>query len=201
MFTFRFRILYILLLFLGAPAVHASFRDGLVALHQGEIDRGFNILDAIESNDPDFLDALVEQQKVLYMRGEWQKFFGRAVFYRKKYLATPQSAKLFYRSRMIALELMGLIKHCQWSVAQKLAKQALLMGKAVGARELQEIEETITLFGLTEAFPALSSVQADSNKPAIVFDRELLWPIESIELKNIDHPRELRLIVTNRCSS
>lgn len=181
-----------------AQAAETSFQQALVFLNAGQIDEGYSSLDAVGADDAEFVPALVEMQKVHYRRGEWQKFFAFAQFYRKKLLKDEQLTRRNFNERLFSLEIMALAKHCLWNEARGVGQRGLELARAVGARG-DEIAETMAQYRLIEEFPKAIAGKEDSRRPAPVFSKELLWPVSGRQFELIDHPRKLRLVVKSRC--
>lgn len=192
------------MLFLSSGATAASegvYQQALEDLSRQQIEGAYEKLSSVEESSADFVNALVESQKVHYRRAQWQSFFAYATFYRKKLLATPELTKKNFSSRMIALEVMALAKHCLWNEAREIGERALAQGREVGATNLAEIDETMARFKLVREFPKAIEGKADLKRPAPIFSRELLWPVADKSLLRVSHPRNLRMMVESRCRS
>lgn len=180
-----------------ASARAASFSHALSELSENHIDKGYQELEAIGPGDPDFVDALVELQKLNFRRGDWQKFFGYALYYRKNVLGAAIGPN--FRGRLISLELLALAKHCLFDEARAIGESALSFARSRQLEDAAEIERTMSHLALTRQSPATLRAREQLTRPAPVFTSELLWQISPRQLQAVDHPRDLRVLVAGRC--
>ncbi len=157
-------------------------------------DTDYQRLANVRADNPGFVEALVELQKIHYRAQDWQKFFAYAMFYRKKIIAQTGSLN----SRLISLELMALSKHCRQPEAQLIGTGALAFAREHGL-DVSEIETTLVHLHLTGLYPNTLKGKENTSRPPAVLAGELYWKIPAEELRLISEPSQLRAIVQSRC--
>lgn len=184
-----------------AIAFSAAALSKALAAQGAALPSAYHELEAIESHDARFVDALVELQKKHYQTQDWQRFFGYAAFYRKQLSSSANVAGSSFRARLLSLEVMALAKHCLWNEAREIGTSALALGKSLKVKELGELEDALTHVELAHSFPAAIEGKADERRPAPVFSDALLWRLRPSAMERVSHPKVLRKIVASRCES
>jgi len=156
-------------------------------------------LEAVAVNDPAYVDALAELQKIHYAHGEWQKFFANAIFYRQRLLDNETAIKRNLRARPVSLEILALARHCLWSEATALAVLARAAAAMHRPAETAEIDKTISYLRLQHAFPEAAMTNGQSRTGSSIFSNTILWRPGS-GLRHIQHPKVLRVVVESRCA-
>jgi hypothetical protein len=98
----------------NAIAPEDQVGQGVVAFNDQKLNAADELFSKAIGNDKKFRIALREVQKVLYKKAQWDRFFGIATYYRKNLMMSH------YEPQIMALEILALIKHCHFDVAQKL---------------------------------------------------------------------------------
>ena len=179
----------------------SPYSIALFYLEKGWTRAAISELEKVEPDDPTFLNALMELQKLHYRRQEWAKFFGYAVYYRTYFLNTPPGPQKNFRARLFSLEVLALAKHCLWNEAQDLAHSAIALAKTAEPPEAEdtEIEEIPTYLQLLQTFPELITATANPDLPDPVFRLGSYWPLSQKMFPQIRNPKVLRLTVQSKC--
>ncbi len=192
----------------GAAPLAGSVDDtrfvaAMQSLQAGKIDEGEAQLLKIRTTDPLFLEALTELQKIRFQRGDWEAFFGNALYYRKAFLSNHDQLQAGFRARLLSLESVALAKHCQWDQARALAKASIDLGyslPAPNAHELSELRETLYYIELSHKFPLLP-VKPPGEEPSAFFSSSFYWKVRDQSIARIRNPDLLRVKVADRCGS
>jgi hypothetical protein len=179
------------------------FVAAMQSLHAGKIDEAEAQLLKIRVSDPLFLEALTELQKIRFQKGDWEAFFGNALYYRKAFLTKPDELQTGFRARLLSLESVALAKHCQWDQARALAKASIDLGyslTAPNASELSELRETLYYIELSHKFPLLP-VKPPGEEPRSYFSSSVYWKVRDQSIARIRNPDLLRVKVTDQCGS
>jgi hypothetical protein len=170
--------------FIFKPAYSQTSFDQVLEL--SDQDTKLKVFEKVSTSDNNFKIALEESIKILYLKGDWSKFFSYAQYYRKSF--KPRI------DRVALLEALALLRHCQYEILESLSTQLLAM-KPEWSKELAQIQALAhTRF----------SGKASSKKNASAFKEHAightLWKTETQNVKNF-HPRLLRVKVENQCGS
>ena len=134
-------------------------------------------------------EQLLERQKELYQAGDWDAFFGGALYLRTQ---KPDSTTL---DTALALELMALARHCQWALIDEIQqKQAsFLKGpasqKALSFIHLKKEYKVFTKDTRTPKKGFTERLQSSKNQ----------WPIEEQKLSAITNPQNVKMAVGSLC--
>lgn len=71
-----------------------------------------------------YLARFVKQQRENYQQQSWPKFFGFARFYRERLLKEEPH---WVNADLLALEILALAKHCQWTLSEMAAQKSFLL--------------------------------------------------------------------------
>jgi hypothetical protein len=176
------------------------FVAALKDLQSGKIKDAQEKLLQIKVSDPIYLDALTELQKIRFKKGEWQTFFGNALYYRKKFLSDKDVPSTFFRARLLSLESVALAKHCQWDMSRALAKASIDLGYSMSnpvANDLSELRQALYYIELSHEFQAPAKLQATPANG--FFSSTVLWKVRGQSVAKVQNPDLLRIRVENRC--
>lgn len=137
--------------------------------------------------------ADLHSQRDFYRQGQWDRFFAGAVALRNsdKGISPSQDAEL-------TLEVLGLIRHCQFQKAEKLVnwlKQATLNFKNYPS--LQKVEKILALISGMGVEPGLEKNQV--VRPAPVFTDESHWKVPASEVSKLKEAQNFRVHLENIC--
>lgn len=134
--------------------------------------------------------TVLDDARSSYANGEFESFFGLAQWAR---LAQPQELSESDRDQLLALELMGLARHCQWEPITRL-KNEIDGPFALKAFELIAVKSEYRRFAADPRNRRLSM----SNR--VVHSREH-WGVDSKEAKRISAPVNLKAKVRSLCAT
>lgn len=194
-----FSILAICTSSISAPCAESSYVQGLKLQEEGQEPAAYQLWDSMSPEDPEYPDALTELQKIHYRRQEWQKFFGYARFYREKVLRSDEGLKTKLRARLISLEAMALAKHCQWGPSRDLIDIALKLPQISSLSDRSELDEVRSYLELHHAYPHSNEAAGQPDKPRTLFTARVFWSLTSEQVARLSHPKNLRVVVENRC--
>lgn len=196
----------------GLTPSFAAFNDAtaleraITASEKGDLSVADTEFTDVSPNVRDFRIAFRESQKVLYKKAAWDRFFGVATYYRKNLMTG------FFEPDALALEILALIKHCQFEAAEKLiaSEQSLVAellksGTAVAAlRSFQSHLDTFSeLLRLQRQMPKAVNTTAMKSKVK-AFTQNLEWNISdaarnTILTKAVKNMHAVRLYVKDAC--
>ena len=172
----------------GNPS--ALLRSGLNLFNRGKLLEARDRLEQINSDDEGFVSAVLEIQKINYIKEDWKRFFGLAFYYRKKLLSSHQLSLKNFRQEILALEILALLRHCRFDESSRIAEWSLALAKRL-KRDSSQIDKTVYFFKLQVG---------DSKKPETALKRQInFWPVTPDRIKWLNNPRRLRAKVKNQC--
>lgn len=124
-----------------ASQSHKTLGLAVGASEKGNLDVADDLFSETPTGSSEFRVAFRESQKVLYKKAAWDRFFGAATFYRK-------NMNLFFEPEALSLEILALIKHCQFDVAAKLIQTEKSL---VAYLQSKDEQENIKIFITREA--------------------------------------------------
>jgi hypothetical protein len=181
-------------------AMPSLYQQALLELDQAKIDSAYAHLEQLTASDAEFVDALVEEQKIHYLRGEWQKFFGYARFYRENLLfknSVPVAPA--FRARLFSLEILALAKHCRWKEALAVGELGQAIAQSIGLPPSAELGRALTFLHLDTQYPNALEGKEQGRSPWYVRDGKIYWPLQANQLQYVTHPRAVRVVVQSRC--
>ena len=196
----RILLLLIAVIFFGQVAQGAvsPFDEALRLIDSGRTRDAYNKLESIPFGEQQFVDALIELQKMHYRHQQWQKFFAYAQFYR--YRTVTDTAHVELKARMISLEVMALTKHCHWRTAQEVLGWALSQRGRLSAADFRELVETGEYIRLHNQFPRTATATSDLKKIAnAAFSNVQVWKIKGKSMASISHPKYLSVKLKSEC--
>lgn len=172
-----------------------SFSQALDLIADDKPLQAREVLKAFNVKHVHFLDALTEIQKINYKDKEWERFFGRALFYR--YLLIRDKGGVAFHQRPIVLEILALSKHCRFKAAAQIAHWGREYAKKNNPDQpIDEIEKSIELFAFNDL---ISEINKDKgSKKTKILMREM-WAVNNKQMKLLTNPRNLRVKVESRC--
>jgi hypothetical protein len=108
------RTFFLIIILTFSANAFASETDARIFLKQNNWEKAFEALDEINIRDSHFEWAIQEQQKINYRNSDWDRFFGYALFYRKKLMHIEEQK---INTTMLFLESLALAKLCQFNAA------------------------------------------------------------------------------------
>ena len=178
----------------------SAFQMGMASLREGQFEKARTSFELVPLDSAEFLTALIELQKLNYQQGKWDQFFAYAQFYQQKILAHSENWAQFFHPRLIALEVMALVKHCQWQIAAQVGQWGLHIAQEVGFSSVGEIHQALNYLPSLEKLKTIHTHAKLTSIPSSIQNSIRYWPIHSQSLSYVDHPRHLRVKVESRCS-
>lgn len=156
----------------------------------------------------DYWNEFVTLQKKHYEASSWDRFFGFAAFYRG-YVIRETPTKTFIPD-LVILELLGLIKHCQFEPAAKVLKLSRQIAQRVYPKNSDDLKKLEVRLGMIGDY-----IKLQGHMPTAVtteevirkiqpFSKTLEWKIPTqtrsatVQLA-IKNPMAIRLFVEDLC--
>ena len=190
------------LLFLASASAEVSspFQRGIELAKEGRITEAYAHLESVLPQSPEFLSSLLELQKLHYQEQRWDRFFAYANFYRQKVLADPTNWSQNFNPRFFALEILALVKHCQWQTAEQVGQWGLHIAREIQFSSVGEIQRALNYLPPLERYKTIHRHANQSSIPSSIQSRTRYWPIHSQTMSYVDHPKQLRMKIESRCS-
>ena len=170
------------------------FAKGLSLFRKGQLSPARVLFEKFYMGDKHFLPALMEIQKINYIAGRWDQFFGLALYYRQILLSSPEQAKKHFRQNVLALEILALIRHCRFRESQKIRDLSLMLARKIN-QDSSKIKKTAYFFNLKK----LVSDQKPDRSTKNWTEQMYLWPMARPEIKWVKNPKNLRVRVKSFC--
>lgn len=143
--------------------------------------------------------SLEEAIKLTYREKDWDRFFGRAYYLRTRkadHAGHATSVLTKGEAEAQLLEIVALLRHCQWHRAQALYRTFAATSAAV-----VYTEETRTLAGILSFFneAPLPKAEEQELRREESRTRRRLWKVNSGKKRKLS-PMKLRLHVPNLCA-
>lgn len=155
--------------------INSLFALVLAALVMGAAPSGVSEDDRLASlaetprDSATFPDAILEAAKIQYRRSRWSEFFGLATYSRVVF-PTSQAT-----SRLVVLEAMALLRHCQFDRARALmTRKAPAETSSEWKRARRLVEDWLEL---TRDARVEEKTEDKTTRPKPVFDSTVLWPV------------------------
>jgi len=145
---------------------------------QNDTALSLGILDQVNGDSGYFPWALFERAQVLYRAKQWESFFGVTLFSRKHIANNP------YKEKLLLLETLALLRHCQWDKAKDLLRNNPCSDPNIN-----------TLAKLLDINPILGQKEKDPKKQKDTLRRNY-WPIP---VKVKVNPSKLRRVIRSAC--
>ncbi len=149
-------------------------------------------LEKLNYGDEGFISSILEIQKINYIQKDWTRFFGLAVYYRKKLLSSDETSIKNFRQEMLALEILALIRHCRFPEALKIIEWSLGLAEKI-KKDSSKISKTVYFFKLKKQVDGIKTKKTDWGKQIH------LWPVNSDRIKWLSNPKNLRMKVKSQC--
>ena len=175
----------------GCPGPH-YLRQGGSFFQQGRLGPARSCFEKLNYGAGDFAPALLEIQKINYTEKDWTRFFGLAVYYRGKLLATKEMAAKNFHQEMLALELLALLRHCRFEEALAVLEWGL-RAAAEAKKDSSKIQKAADFLKLKERV-------GDRPRPWTDWERRArLWPVQTEQIISLDNPKRARARVKSKC--
>lgn len=173
------------------PAV-SFFQKGVKFFQKNQLKKALNLFEQINHQDKNFILALLEIQKIHYINKDWDQFFGRAFYYRNMLLSSKALAQKNFHQDLLTLEILALLRHCQFFPANQLHIYSLELAK--------KLKKPSSNIKKTKYFLTLQKRVGDPlKKPSDWKQDTHLWPVTSQQLKWVDNPKNIKMRVQNVC--
>lgn len=141
-----------------------------------------------------FVPALLEIQKMNYIQGNWDSFFGIANYYRTVLLDSKSAARKHFQQELLALEVLALIRHCRFNLAYQIVDYGLSVGRTVNKNTLK-IRQSGYFFKLKE----LVADKKLKKQGTDIIRRMHFWPLKTDQLEWMDNPKNIKVKVKSKC--
>ena len=170
-----------------------AFLKGSKLFRKSNLGSARSQFEKLHYGDRYFVPALLEIQKINYLKGDWNRFFGLAKYYRARLLSSYSLSKEHFKEDFLTLEILALAQHCRFEEARKISKWSLQMANKMKKKKRKLKKVTY--------FLDLEEIIGDKNKKNLIpWDkRRDLWPLEYEKLKILDNPKNVRVKVDNQC--
>ena len=159
---------------------------------RGKFNEARNWFEKLNYKDEGFISAILEIQKINYIQKDWNRFFGLAVYYRKKLLSSHEMSMKNFHQKMLALEILALLRHCHFNEALEIIEWSLELAERL-KKDSSKIQKTIYFFKLKKRIGEVKTQKTDWKKQI------RLWPLDSGHIKWLSNPKHLRVKVKSRC--
>lgn len=151
-----------------------------------------NWFEKLNYGNKDFISAIVEIQKINYIQKDWNRFFGLAIYYRKKLLSSREMSLKNFRQEILALEILALFRHCRFSKALEIIEWSLKLAEEL-KKDSSKIQKTVHFFKFKKRVGDIKTQKTDWKKQIH------LWPVDSDRIKWLNNPKHLRMRVKSQC--
>ncbi len=159
---------------------------------EGRLNEARNRFEKINYENKDFISAIMEIQKINYTQRDWNRFFGLAVYYRKKLLSSHERSLKNFRQEMLALEVLGLLRHCRFPESLEIIEWSLKLAEEL-KKDSSKIQKTVHFFKFKKQVGEIKTQKTDWKKQI------RLWPVDSDRIKWLSNPKHLRMKVKSQC--
>lgn len=132
------------------------------------------------------ISNLGETARQNYAEAQWPRFFALSYYLRK---TAPDHGET---QRVRMLEMLALIRHCQWDLAQELGTEARQFATAADRLKIKRLEAATILFSETPNLQSEPIILADETP------QQDLWPLKFEEATSLN-PLGLRRHMDARC--
>ena len=171
-----------------------SYVKGVSLFKKEKLKSARSIFENVNKGNKYFVPTLLEIQKINYIEGNWNRFFGIASYYRSVLLNSKSSAKKYFQQELLALEVLALIRHCRFNLAYQVVEYSLSIGQKVNKNTLK-IRQAGYFFKLKE----LVADKKLKRKRANLIELMNFWPLKQEQLPWVDNPKNLRVKVKSEC--
>ncbi len=137
-------------------------------------------------------DQLLRSVQQDYRRGNFSKAFATLMWARKTQWSQWNDSR---KDHWLALELMGLARHCQWAVIDEVAG-------AVASSQGVLVKQAMALIRLKKQYARFQRDADGLGKGFVerIVERQILWQANEIDFSKIKSPERLRLQVRSLCA-
>lgn len=155
------------------------------------------------SGDKDlaFWSQRSEEVKSHYRNQDWSAFFAAVMYFRLHRAQNPSSSAMKpFRDNYLALELLGLSKHCRWDLIVGL-KKAELSEEIL--KELPQTSRALDFISLKRELPIpeVDKEQEVLSALEVLKSKRDQWPMRFQKLAEAKSPKGFQLNVESKCES
>lgn len=175
-------------LFIMIPAdlcAHPSIDEYLSADSSHDVDAARKILRTLPQPSTYFPWALAENARLTYRDGEWASFFGVTLYARRFFPRAIETEKV----RL--LEVLALMRHCQWDEAKKVARESLSIQHTVWDAAVGFLAHGLSV---ASKLPADDRIKAVPKRRTTVLPYFGLWKTGKIDPRALPVDRLRRQI-------
>ncbi len=186
-----------------SEAAKPSVQEGVRLAKAGDYEAALSIFEKVSKDDPTFVRALGEIEKIHYRRRDWNRFFAYAFYYQERFVGRPGMREGEFSAPTLALEVLALVRHCYKQKAIEKLTTAYRLASTMGVGSTPELALARSYLELAKILPKTMDPVTDTRHlPRGAFQKTLLWNLDrKSAIDRIDHPRVLRIEVKNRCES
>lgn len=173
---------------------HHVFTKGVKLFHKKKLIVARKQFEKLNLGDKDFFSALLEIQKINYIKNNWDRFFGLAIYYRSQLNFAHKISFKNYKQELLVLEILALIRHCQFTESKKLIKWSIALAKK-HKQPFFKIKKTIYFMNLK----ALIKNKKKETKTLKFKNQINIWNIKSHQLNLLDNPKHVNMKVIDQC--
>ena len=171
-----------------------SYVKGVSLFKKEKLKSARSKFESINKGNRYFVPAILEIQKINYIEGNWNRFFGIANYYRNVLLNSKPSSKRYFQQELLALEVLALIRHCRFNLAYQIVEYSLAVGQKANRNTLK-IRQAGYFFKLKE----LVVDKKLKKKKANLIELMNFWPLKQDQLPWVDNPKNIRVKVKSEC--
>ena len=171
-----------------------AFVKGVDLFQAGKLNEARGQFEMLNRGDKYFILGLLEIQKINYIKNDWDRFFGLAVYYRNVLLSSHEMFIRNFQQELLTLEVLALIRHCRFYESGQLIKWGMELAEKI-KKDYSKIKKTIYFFNLK----TLIGDQEQNQNKGDWRERIYLWPLYPNQLRWLDNPKHLRVKVDSQC--
>ena len=172
------------------------FTQGLDLFYKGQLNSARREFEKLNYQDKYFIEGLTEIQKINYAKGDWERFFGLALYYRNIFLSSDKISISHFREELLTLEILALIRHCRFNESRKIIEWSLKLAKKIKIKT-PKIKKTAYFLQLRNFIKEKKKKQRSRSWTKKLY----LWPLSFNQLRLLDNPKNLRVRVKSQCQS
>ena len=173
---------------------YKSYIKGVTLFKKENLSSARTHFESINKGNKYFVPALLEIQKMNYIEGNWNSFFGIANYYRTVLLSSKSLIRKHFQQELLALEVLALIRHCRFNLAYQIVEYGVYAGRSAN-KETLKIRQAGYFFKLKE----LVVDKKLKKQKADIIRRMHFWPLKEDQLKWVDNPKNIKVKVQSKC--
>ena len=175
-------------------AARSSYIKGVSLFKKEKLNVAQGKFESVNRGNKYFVPSLLEIQKINYIQGDWDSFFGIANYYRSVLLDSKTSVQRYFQQDLLALEVLALIRHCRFNLAYQVVEYGLSIGRSANKKVLK-IRQAGYFFKLKE----LVASKKFKKKNTGLIKRMNFWPVKRRQLDWLDNPKNIKVKVKSEC--